>query len=141
MPGFAVLPDQSPAQMAREEQAEGESGSEDADLKEAASSEAEPMSEDEAASSPEEASSGAEEGSEEEESDSDAPKVELPNRTTRGKRMVLDQESGEGQVASDPWALQGLHWITMQPILACLAWPNDCMICFMYHTAAILCSS
>ena len=126
MPRFAVLPDQSPAQMAREKQAESESGGEDADMKGAASSEAEPMSEDEAASSAEEASDGADEGSEEEESDSDAAKVELPNRTTRGKRMVLDQESGEGKVASDPWGLQGLHWITMQPILACSAWPNDC---------------
>ena len=109
---------QSPAQMARGKQADSESGSEDADMKEGASSEAEPMSEDEAASSTEEASDEAEEGSEEEESDSDAPKVELPNRTTRGKRMVLDQESGDGQVAANPWGLQGLHWITIQPPLA-----------------------
>ena len=73
-------------------------------MKEAASSEAEPMSEDEAASSAEEASDEVEEESEEEESDSDAPKVELPNRTTRGKRMVLDQGSGEEQIASCRWA-------------------------------------
>ena len=105
---------QSPAHMARGKQAQSESGSEDADMKEAASSEAESMSEDEAASSAEEASDEAEEESEEEESDSDAPKVELPNMTTRGKRMVLDQESGEGQVAFSPWGLQGLPWITMQ---------------------------
>ena len=85
--------------MARKRQAESESGSEDAHMKEAASLEAEDVSEDEAASSAEEASDEAEEESEEEGSDSDAPKVELPNRTTRGKRMVLDQESGEGQVA------------------------------------------